>query len=62
MHHEIRKSDDGQFYVVEIADNGEILNTSETFTTKKAAIKNAAVASGTDGQIVDATVEGDAAA
>lgn len=40
MRFEIRPSKNGQCYVVQKGKNGEILNTSETFTSHKNAVKN----------------------
>ncbi len=55
---EIRKNDQGNYWVVEIADNGEILNTSEMLESKQAARKNAEAASATQTvHMVDATGE-----
>lgn len=41
----VRRSEDGQYYVVQVAGNGEALNTSETHPDKRDAI-NGAIASG----------------
>lgn len=37
-------SEDGQVYYVEVGGNGEILNTSETYTTKEHAEEGAKAA------------------
>ena len=48
---ELRKTEDGQFYIVIKSKNGEILNTSEMFTQKHNAEGNFAA-------LVDAVLEG----
>lgn len=55
--HHIKPSKDGQFYVVERSENGEDLNTSETFHTKASAIANikASVPEGAEVEIIDET-------
>lgn len=45
--HKIRKAQDGQFYVVEVAGNNEVLNTSETFPRHDIAVANAQAAGAT---------------
>ncbi len=42
MRAEIKKNEQGQYWVVQVAENGEILNTSEMFTSKQAAHDNIA--------------------
>lgn len=37
----IRPSADGQWYIVEVAANGEPLNTSETYTSRSSALRAA---------------------
>lgn len=37
----IRKAKDGQFYFVQVAKNGKVLTTSETYKEKRSAVKGA---------------------
>lgn len=56
---EIRDSIDGGFYWRQVADNGEVLSTSETYESKQSARKgiNAAAATQT-GHVKDLTASG----
>lgn len=48
MHYEIHASVNGEFYFTQVADNGQTLTTSETYTRKRDAQRAAMTAAGND--------------
>jgi len=58
MRFEIKESEDYQFYFILIADNGETVATSETYSAKHNAFKTANSIAATDiFEVVDKTGE-----